>query len=108
MRTLKFNVDKQIVTQDPNCDFSGLIPGSEGYLQAEFSFSSEWRDCTKAVAFFSMMGKEYTPKLLKDGKTCVIPTEALANKNFKIMVIGQKKDGFKITTNKVTVSQNGG
>lgn len=38
MRTLKFIVDEQIIRQDPNCDFSNLVPGSKGYLQAYFHF----------------------------------------------------------------------
>lgn len=108
MRTLKFNVDGLSITPNPDCDFSGLVPGSEGYLKAEFIFSQEWTDLTKAAAFFSVLGKEYTPKLLEDGKSCIIPAEALAKRKFKIRVIGQGKDGNKLITNKVTVSQNGG
>lgn len=107
MRTLKFIVDKQIIKRDPNCDFKNLVPGTEGYLQAEFSFSPEWQGCKKVAAFFSPMGAEYPPQVLEDGKTCMIPSEALEGRRFKIQVLG-KKDGFKLTTNKVTVSQNGG
>lgn len=107
MRTLKFIVDKQIIKQDPKCDFSGLIPGTEGYLQAEFSFSSEWKDCVKVAGFFSPMGKEYPPQILEDGKTCMIPPEALKGRVFKVQVKG-KKDDLKLTTNKVAVCQNGG
>lgn len=107
MRTLRFIVDKQLVKQDPDCDFSGLVPGTEGYIEARFSFSPEWSNCVKVAAFYSMMGKEYAPQVLKDGKSCLIPAEALANRSFKMQVLG-KRDGFKITTNKVTISQNGG
>ena len=107
MRVLKFIVNKQLIELDPNCDFSGLVPGTEGYLKAEFSFSPEWQNCTKVVSFWSMTGREYSPQILNDGKTCIIPTEALRAKKFRIQVIGKKKD-FKLTTNKVTVSQDGG
>lgn len=110
MRTLRFIVNDQIIAQDPKCDFSGLIPGTEGYLQAEFAFSPEWNGCAKVAAFFSPMGKEYPPQILKDGKTCMIPSEALKKQVFKIQVLG-RKDGVKskkLITNKVTVSQNGG
>lgn len=107
MRTLSFIVDEQIIKQDPSCDFTGLIPGSEGYIQAKFSFSSEWRKCVKVAAFYSVLGTEYPPQLLQDGKSCMIPAEALKHKNFKIQIIG--KDGnVKLTTNKLTISQNGG
>lgn len=106
MRTLKFIVDKQIIKQDPNCDFSNLIPGTKGYLQAEFSFSPEWKDCVKVAAFYSPMGKEYPPQVLRHGSACMIPEEALVGSAFKIRVLG-KKEGFKITTDKIVVLQKG-
>ena len=108
MRTLKFIINDHIITQDPNCDFSGLVPGTERYLKAEFSFSQEWNDCIKLASFYSVMGKEYTPQVLKDGKTCYIPAEALAKKTFKVQVIGGTPNNVKLTTNKVNVVQNGG
>ena len=107
MRTLKFIVDKQIITQDPKCDFSGLVPGSEGYLKAEFAFSPDWRDTVKGVGFWTRLGKECPPQILEDGKTCIIPAEALKGKEFKLAVMG-KKEGFKLVTNKVIVRQDGG
>lgn len=106
MRTLRFIVDDQIIKQDPNCDFTNLVPGSEGYLQAYFSFSPAWNGCAKVAAFYSTMGKEYQPQVIKDG-LCLIPAEALAKKQFVIKVIG-KKAGYKINTNFVTVTQDGG
>ena len=107
MRTLRFIVDKQIIKKDPECDFSGIVPGTEGYLKAEFDFSPEWDNCVKVAAFLSIMGKEYSPQVLQKGKTCIIPAEALKRKKFVIQVIG-KKNGYKITSNKVTVCQEGG
>ena len=107
MRTLKFIVDKQMISKDPNCNFDGLVPGSSGYLQAEFSFSKEWKGCSKVVAFWSLLGKEYPPQILEDGKTCMIPAEALARRSFKIQIIGRVED-YKVTTNKLTITQNGG
>lgn len=106
MRVLKFVVDKQIINQDPDCDFSNLIPGSEGYLQAEFTFSDDWDNCVKVASFCSSMGTEFPPQILKDGQTCMIPAEALKFQIFKVGVIG-KKDGFKLTTDKVMVRQKG-
>jgi hypothetical protein len=106
MRTLKFIVNQQTITQDPKCDFSGLIPGTEDYLQAEFIFSSEWSGCRKVAGFYSVMGTEFEPKLLADGKTCKIPSEALKRKTFKVKVFG-KRDKMRLETNKVAVCQNG-
>lgn len=108
MRFLKFTVNGQIIERDPNCDFSNLVPGSEGYLTAEFKFSKEWDGCAKVAAFYSVLGHEYPPKILEDGRTCLIPVEAASNRVFKIKVIGKRADGFKLTTNRVEVNQNGG
>lgn len=107
MRTLRFIVNEQIIEQDSNCDFSGLVPGTAGYLQAEFIFSPEWNGCSKVAGFYSQMGKEYPPQVLTDGKTCMIPSEALERNIFKIQVMG-KKEGLRLTTNKVEVCQKGG
>lgn len=106
MRTLKFIVDNQIIKPDPNCDFNGLVPGTEGYVKIEFCFSSEWNDCNKVAAFFSQMGKEYQPQIIKDD-SCIIPDEALKKRRFKIQLIGSKQD-YKITTNKIVIKQDGG
>lgn len=107
MRTLKFVISGQTISLDPECDFSNLIPGTKGYLEAEFKFSDEWDSCTKVAAFYSNLGREYPPQVLKRGKTCVIPAEALERSIFKVQVIGQKDD-YMIRTNKVTVHQKGG
>lgn len=107
MRTLKFIVDGQLIKQDPYCDFSGLVPGTEGYLKAEFTFSSEWTGCAKVASFYSVLGDEFPPQVLMDGKSCMIPAKALKNRVFKIKVLGRRNDCI-IRTNKVEVNQNGG
>ena len=106
MRTLKFIIDNQIITTDPTCDFSGLVPGTEGYLQAEFSFSPEWDKCVKVAEFIGRSDKDCYPQILKDGKTCVIPAEAIKRPAFGIRVVG-KNDERKLTTNKLIVCQKG-
>lgn len=107
MRTLKFIVQNQIIEKDPDCDFDDLVPGTEGYLQASFSFSPEWNGCVKVAAFYSQMGTEYEPQILRDGKTCMIPSEALKRRIFKVQVIGQNSSK-RLTTNRLAVNQNGG
>lgn len=107
MRTLKFIVDNKTIKQDPACDFSGLFPSTEKNVMAEFTFSSEWKSAIKVIAFWSILGSEYEPQALKDGKSCMIPVEALARPAFKIQILG-KKGNSKIATNKLTVYQEGG
>lgn len=107
MRKLRFIVRNQIIELDSSCDFSGLVPGSKGYLEAEFSFSPEWANCAKIASFYSIMGKEFPYQILKDGKTCMIPEEALKRRSFKVQVLG-KNGKTVLTTNKVVVHQDGG
>ena len=106
MRILKFKVDGQIISKDPDCDFDNLVPGTDGYLKAEFTFSNEWNDTVKVVSFWRN-GNECPPQILKDGKSCIIPKEALTSRQFKIGVLGKNKN-IKLTTNKIEVVQNGG
>ena len=107
MRTLKFIVEDQIIKKDPNCDFSNLVPGTEGYIRAEFSFSNDWAGCKKVAAFYSILGHEFEPQILEDSKSCLIPKEALQKEKFSIRVIGRAKN-LKIITDKITVIQDGG
>jgi hypothetical protein len=107
MRTLKFIVEDQIIRPDPNCDFSNLVPGTKGYLKAEFSFSTAWDGFVKVAGFYSVMGREYKPQILSDGKSCIIPADACARPQFKIQILG-KRGVDVLKTNKLTVSQNGG
>ena len=106
MRTLSFIVDKQIIKKDPDCDFDNLVPGTTGYLEAKFTFSEEWDDTAKIVGFWRN-GHECPPQILKDGRSCVIPSEALTSRQFKIQVLG-KNQKITLTTNKIEVVQNGG
>lgn len=107
MRTLRFIVDNKTIKQDPECDFAGLFPGKNSNVRAEFSFSSDWENTVKVVAFWSMLDIEYEPQELKDGKSCSIPAEALSRASFKIQVFGKDNNG-KISTNKLTIRQSGG
>lgn len=106
MRTLRFIVDGQTITQDPFCDFSGLTPGTEGYLQAEFIFSPEWAGTRRVASFFSNLGNEYKPQVIKNDCRCLIPAEALSKSIFKVQVIG-RIGSQKLCTNKVIVHQKG-
>lgn len=107
MKTLKFNVNGQTISLDPECDVTNLVPGTNGYVRAKFTFSSEWDRCVKVAAFYSNLGTEYPPQVLKNGEVCDIPPEALKKSIFKVKVFGKKND-YTICTNKVTVYQRGG
>ena len=105
MRSLKYNVFGQIVSPDQSCDFTGLVPGTEGYLRAEFFFSEEWNGCGKIAEFRRYATSDpISVKLV--GYACMIPAEALIGKSFKVSVIGIRR-GFRIQTNMTEVKQDG-
>lgn len=103
MRILKFVVSRQSIKPDPTCDFSDIVLGTEGYLEASFSFSKEWNGCGK-IAVFTKLSKEYPVRL--EGDTCIIPAEALTFRNFYVSVIGVRP-GYRINTDKAEVLQHG-
>lgn len=101
MRILRFIVTAQSIQKAPDCDFSGIVAGTQGYLRAEFSFSAEWAGC-RVAAVFSRLGKEYAEPVLSGG--CKIPSEALTWDSFGVRVVGQRA-GYRITTNEIKVRQ---
>lgn len=101
MRTLKFIIIAQNVQKDPDCDFSGIVAGTEGYLQAQFNVSKEWAGCRMA-AVFRCLGKEYAQPV-KNGR-CEIPADALEWDYFGVRVVGEREN-YRITTNEIKIRQ---
>lgn len=101
MRILKFIVQTQIITMDPGCDFSGIVSGTKGYLQAQFNVSKEWAGCRMA-AVFRCLGKEYAQPV-KNGR-CEIPADALTWDRFSVRLVGQKEN-YRITTDEIIIQQ---
>lgn len=101
MRVLQFLIRQQNVRKDPECDFSGLVSGSEGYLQARFLYSKEWDGCAVAAVFSSVDGAEAVPVV--NGE-CAVPKKILKKKRWWVYVVGVK-DNYRIATNKVEVMQ---
>lgn len=102
MRELRFQADGQRLKKQTDCDFSGLVAGSEGYLRAKFTFSSEWTGCKKAASFWAN-NQEYAV-LLESDDSCIIPAAALTGEMFQVSVTGVK-NGYVIPTNKTKVRQ---
>lgn len=103
MRILKFNINEQKIEKDISCDFSNIVAGTKGYLYAQFSFSQDWNGCKKASCFVNQ-GKEYFAPIINGMSK--IPEDALTQSIFYVYAIGEK-DGYRITTNRVGVRQNG-
>lgn len=104
MRTLKFLVEGQNLKKDPTCDFFGIVKGSKGYLQCSFSLSREWSDCKIAASFWNY-DKEIDAAAVVHG-VCQIPDSITGRRRFGVSLTGIK-DGYRITTNKVWIEQEG-
>lgn len=101
MRELKFYVNGQRIKKDNTCDFSGIVAGTKGYLEAVFCFGSDWSGMSK-VAVFTRLKEQHPTKIIKN--KCIIPYEALTWRDFSVQVIGEK-DGIRICTNQEIVEQ---
>ena len=105
MRILKFIVQNNKITRDPNSNFENLNSNEE--LIADFTFvGREWHNAIKVAAFYNADG-ECPPQKLIDGMYCQIPKEALKGHWFRVQVIG-KKNGMSLVTSKLDVLRNGG
>lgn len=102
MRTLEFTVDRQRLRKKSDCDFTGIVAGSIGFLRAQFNCSNEWDGCKKAASFW-VNDTEYAV-MLDENNYCDIPSEALTGDRFEVSLIGVKSN-YKITTNKTKVKQ---
>lgn len=107
MRVLKFIVEGETITLDPTSNLTGLLPGSEEQIQAEFVFSSEWESRTKVAAFWSVMDKEYEPQIINSDNVCLIPKEALTKVAFKVQVLGKRRNHKMVKTDTVLIYQSG-
>lgn len=104
MRTMRFIVEGRQIRLEPRNNLADNNTSLEDYTRAEFSFSKEWLNSPKVVAFYSRLGAEYPPQALKDGQSCLIPLEALEKRFFKVQVLG--RNGLK--TNKLEIDRKGG
>lgn len=105
MRELIFDVEQQRLKRNPECDFSGIVAGSEGYLRAKFNFLSEdWNNCVKIASFISPCIEGDIGVMLDENNSCDIPPEATMPEEFAVSVIGSKPD-YKIPTNNIRIKQ---
>ncbi|MDU1962194.1 MAG: hypothetical protein E6749_17550 [Enterocloster clostridioformis] len=107
MRTLRFKVSGQELIRAPGCDFSNIIAGTSGYLQAAFEFGQDWDGTIQVAAFYPYLQSREVGRLIKDG-TCIVPDEITVYDTFKIGVVGQRENGQRITTNLITIKQERG
>lgn len=105
MRTLKFDVNGQKIGPDPACDFSGIVPGTAGYLKVHFSFSSEWKGMVKVAEFRKYTCDDSVSAPIINGE-CMVPAEVTGGKSWYVKVIGKRGDVI-IPTGNCQVEQEG-
>lgn len=103
MKVLKLQVHDDTLDYAPHFSVDGLYPGMEEPVRLEFDFSESWRSVAKVAAFYSPLGNEYPPRVLNDGKSCIVPAKALTKTSFKVQILSKQ-----LCTNKLTVSLKGG
>ena len=105
MRTLRFVVDAQKISPDPSCDFSGIVPGTAGYLKSHFSFSAEWSGMVKVAEFRKYACDSPIPIPIVHWE-CILPEEVTDGKSWLVKVIGKKGDVI-LPTGNCKVEQEG-
>lgn len=105
MRILEFEINGQNISKSKNCDFSGIVPGTSGYLKASLSFSSEWSGMVKVAEFRKYVCDDPVSVAIINNE-CMVPTEVTGGKAWYIKVIGKRRDVI-IPTKNCRVRQEG-
>lgn len=95
MPTLTFDVENQVIRRTDNFK---VIAGSQNYLYAKFTFTSDWGDGAKTAQFYAECSDDppYDVILDSDG-VCLIPWEVLQYGDTRVRV--DVFAGTRITTN---------
>lgn len=101
MRLLKFNVNRQTIAKDPECDFENIVAGSRNYLKTYFNLPESWQNYPVAASFWR--GKDEYAVLLRNNE-CFIPDEVLDFPTFRVSLTCQKGSTL-IPTNKILIRQ---
>lgn len=88
MKKMIFNVDGSNIERA--CVSSDDIVMGDA-VRLFFNFSSEWDTVAKVVKF-TRGDVELTPRVLRNGNTCVIPSEVMDGTYFRMCIIGRSAD----------------
>lgn len=88
MKEMIFNVDGPYIKLD-RTNSDNVVTGDT--VRLFFNFSSEW-DALVKVLKFTRGDVELTPCVLRNGNTCVIPSEVMDSTYFRMRVIGRSAD----------------
>lgn len=97
MRTIKFKVEQQLISRLG--DHKNIYTGTENYLELEFEFDDNWKDCVKAIVFNP--GPNESSDILKDNK-CMVPNDLCQNRFIKFYIVGKRAD-YRIKTQQARI-----
>ena len=91
--TITFNVENQLLRRT---DTNRIVEKSKNYLHANFTFSADWDNTTKAV-IIENGGMRF--KVYLENNECDIPNRAVSHDGFTLTVVGEDSEKFiTITT----------
>ena len=105
MRILKFDANGQKLKKESSCDFSGIVPGTSGYLKASFFFSAEWTGMVKVAEFRKLTSDEPVSVPIINNE-CMVPADVTGGDRWYVKVIGKRGDVL-IPTGNYRVRQEG-
>lgn len=105
MRILEFDVNGQSLIKSKNCNFSGIVPGSDGYLKSHFTFSNDWAGTVKVAEFRTHASSEPVSVPIINNE-CMVPADVTGGDRWYVKVIGKRGDVL-IPTGNCRVRQEG-
>ena len=105
MRVLEFDVNGQSLSKSNNCDFSGIVPGSDGYLKAHFTFSNDWSGTVKVAEFRTYTSSDPVSVPIINNE-CMVPADVTGGNRWYVKIVG-KRGSVIILTNNCRVRQEG-
>lgn len=99
---LKFEITKQFIKRT---DSEIVVQDSQNYVNAEFSFSTDWSNLTKRALFGVIKEDKYVAYAmdLDENDKCVVPWEALTSDELFVSVYGSDGDEELVTVNQEVV-----
>lgn len=102
MKTIHFTAIGQELTVNKE-DIKDIVKGTKNFFLMAFKYDTDWYGC-RLVAQFDpiVVDPEFIP--IKNG-ICRVPDSVSKLDKYMVKLIGEKSDGYRITTNNVYIYQ---
>ena len=100
MKTIRFQVTEQRIK---NLDsVVHIYGGTNNYLNLQFNFDSNWKDCVKVASFAD---GTVACRVIDD--CCLVPEKAFSKGKLSFYILGGRNDGYRIKTETFTIVLGG-